>query len=408
MKNVSIGILKEGEKLRDTRTPLTPSNCKTLLDQYPNLTIKVHPCDFRGYRDEEFIEAGVEVSEKLDDCNILLGVKEVPLNELISNKKYLFFSHTIKKQEYNRELLQEILKRNIQLIDYECLTHENGVRIIGFGHFAGVVGTYNGFLTWGKRTGQFDLKPAHQCLDYSELKENIRNIALEPLKIILTGSGRVAQGSLEVIELMKIRKVSPEEFLGQEFDEPVYVQLDVKELYEKSSGEDYELNDFFNDPTDYVSLFKPYTKACDLLINSIYWNPKAPISFSEEDTKESDFNISVIADISCDIKGAIPITLKASSIKNPVFGYDPATQSETAPFQKNCIDIMSVENLPNELPRDASQEFGNALIGNVMDHLINNGDDPIITRATITKNGDLTENFEYLRDFVEVEEKQSV
>jgi len=409
MRNVSIGILKEGEKLRDTRSPLTPSNCQTLLGKYSNLKIKLHPCNFRSYKNEEYASIGVEVSDNLDDCDILLGVKEVSIDELISNKKYLFFSHTIKKQEYNRELLKEILNKNIQLIDYECLTYENGTRIIGFGHFAGVVGTYNGFLTWGKRTGRFDLKPAHQCLDYSALKEHIDNITLKPLKIIVTGSGRVALGSLEVLKLMGIRQVSPEEFLSEQNDEAVYVQLDVKELYGKLSGADYELNDFFTDPTNYISLFEPYTKVCDLMINSIFWNPKAPVYFSEEDTKNEDFNISVIADISCDIKGAIPITLKATSIEDPVFGYNPLTQSETAPFQENCIDIMSVENLPNELPRDASQEFGNALINNVLDPLImNENDSPVISRASITKNGNLTENFEYLSEFVEAEENQSV
>lgn len=403
MKKVKLGIIKEGRIPPDLRTPLTPSNCKDLLEKYSDLEIYLQPCSYRCYTKTEYEKTGVIVQQDLSNCDILLGIKEVPVNELIPGKTYLFFSHTIKKQVRNQELLAQIIRKKIRLIDYEALTYDNGVRIIGFGKFAGIVGTHNGFIAWGNKTGTYKLKPAHQCKDYNELKLQYKSFTLPPFKIVLTGSGRVSNGALELLEFLKIKKITPEQFLSKNFNEAVYVQLDIHELYSLKNDSQWNDAEFFNHPEKFISLFKPYTESCDLLINGIYWSPKAPILFSLEEMKSKNFRIKVIADITCDIEGSIPCTYKATTIEDPVFGYEPLTNKIVSPYQNNAIDIMAVDNLPCELPRDASAMFGQSLIKDVLKYLINAPDNPIISRATITRNGDLTPRFEYLRGFLELQ-----
>ena len=400
MSKIKLGIVREGKSPPDKRVPLTPQQCKELLNNYPWIEIYIQPGKFRCYSDEEYENPGLELREDLSNCDILLGIKEVLAKDLITGKKYLFFSHTIKEQPYNKKLLQTILEKNIQLIDYECLTNRKGFRTLGFGRYAGIVGAYNGIIAFGKRKGLFDLKSAHLCRDKMEMEEQLREIDLANIKIVLTGEGRVAGGAKETLDVLNIRKVTPKEYLNGQFDEPVFCQLGVTEYNESLDGKSKDESDFFAHPENYKSAFLPYTKVSDMLLSCHFWDPKAPVLFTKEDMRDSDFKISVIADISCDINGSVPTTLRASTIDEPFYGYNTITGEVDAPYGKRTVTVMAVDNLPNELPRDASEGFGKELIEEVFPSLFGEDTEGIIERGTITRGGELTENFKYLANYV--------
>ena len=397
---MKIGIIREGKIPHDKRVAFTPEQCTEITERFPETSLIVQPSAHRCIADELYKNEGLPLQEDLSSCDILFGIKEVPVDELLENKSYLFFSHTIKKQPHNRKLLRTVLERNIRLIDYETLTWSNGSRVLGFGRFAGIVGAHNGFITWGKKHSTFNLKPAYQCANYKEMVDQYANIQLPPLKIVLTGDGRVAHGCLELLDKLGIREVTPREFLEQTFSEPVYVHLVPEDFYAQKDGAVWDKADFYHNPENYVSTFKPYTRVCDLMLNAIFWNERIPRFFSLEDMKARDFKIKVIADISCDINGSIPATLKDTSIEDPVFGYHPLSETMVAPYQPNAIDIMAVSNLPCELPYDASDAFGDQLLKHVLGNLLLNDSDGMIERATIAQNGKLMPRFAYLADYV--------
>ncbi len=400
MKKFTLGILREGKIPPDHRVPLIPEHCQQLLEQYPELRIWVQPSPIRCFPESEFEAAGCEIREDLSACDVLMGVKEVPITRLLEGKTYLFFSHTIKKQAYNRGLLQAMIEKHIRMVDYEVITFEHGKRAVAFGHFAGVVGTHNGLRAYGQRTGTFSLKAAHDCHDYAELRALYTGITLPPVKIAVTGTGRVGAGALELLHLAGVKPVTVDEYLFQEFDEAVYVELRSKDLYRHKNNRPFESTHFHEFPGEYVSVFNPFTSVTDLLINTIYWDPKAPIFFTKEDMRQIDFRIKTIADITCDINGSIPSTIRASDIEKPFYGYDVITESETEPFRPDSIDVMAVDNLPCELPKDASREFSYNLVQYVMDKLIRDPQNPMLQRASICENGALTSRFSYLEDYV--------
>ncbi len=416
-----IALIREGKTPPDRRVALTPTQCEEVLDKYritdESFEILVQPSPIRCFSDEEYKEAGCKITEDISEASILLGVKEVPKPQLIKGKTYLFFSHTIKKQPYNRDLLQKIIEKNVRLIDYEVLTNEAGQRVIAFGRYAGIVGAYNGILTYGKRFGLFDLKPANECFDMDEMWSEFEKVKLPNIKIAVTGGGRVAKGSVEVLEGMNIKEVSPTDYLNNKYDEAVFTRLRSRDYhYKKGTAKDnkeFELRDFYDNATDYESHFSDFTQKTDLLIAAAYWNPKSPVLFTKDEMKQNDFKIKVIADITCDIEGSIPSTNRASTIAEPFYDYNPETESEEKPFsdEKN-VTVMAVDNLPCELPRNASKDFGRELIDQVLPYLLfednplylkehNFTDGNRIDRANLTREGKLTKEFEYLRDYLE-------
>ena len=398
---MKVGIIREGKNKSDSRVPLTPQQCRYLLEQEEDLQIFVQPSLERCFSDEEYESQGIPLRENLAECELLLGVKEVPLAMLLPNKTYLFFSHTIKKQPYNRELLRSILHQKIRLIDYECLQDEFGQRVIAFGRWAGIVGAHNAILTWGKRSREFKLKPMHKCQNWAEAQTYYQNLPLSKLKLVVTGEGRVAKGATEVLDLMKIKRIAPQAFRSRNFNEPVYTQLTVKEMYRQKGETTFDTIHYYQHPEQYESIFEPYTHKANVMLNGIYWDRRIPVFFSKEDMKREDFTIRVIADVTCDLapNSSIPSTLRASSIAEPIYGYDPILERETKPFQSHCIDVMAVDNLPNELPRDASEDFGNQLIAKVWSQL-NQSDSRMIYEGTIALDGNLNKPYEYLRDYV--------
>jgi hypothetical protein len=330
-----------------------------------------------------------------------MGVKEVPVENLLEGKSYVFFSHTIKKQEHNRKLLQTVLKKNIRLLDYEILTDKKGMRLIGFGRYAGIVGAYNGFLTYGKRYGLYDLKPAHSCADKIEMFKELKKVQLPNIKIAVTGNGRVANGVLEIMEELGIRRLSVDEYLNKSYEESCYVQLTPGDYNKHKEGLKFDLFHFFKKPKDYHGNFKRFCNHTDLLISAAFWDPKAPVLYTLEDMKEDDFKIKVIADITCDIGGSIPSTIRASTINDPHYDFNPYTNEEESPFSGDQnVTMMAVDNLPNELPKDASREFGGHLVNRILDYVIKADREGIIERATIAEDGQLKERFNYLEDYV--------
>lgn len=396
---MKIGVVREGKLPHDKRVAFTPEQCVLINSIFPGVEVVVQPSDWRCYTNDEYTAKGVHLQENLEDCDILVGIKEVPKPDLIAGKKYLFFSHTIKKQPHNKELLQTVLKKNIQLIDYECLTDEEFNRIIGFGYYAGIVGAYNGILGYGKKYKLFDLKPAHLCYDKKELKEELEKVNLTNIKIIVTGNGRVANGAVELLGALNIRRITPYEFTHYFYREATYVQLHSQNYNEKLDGSQWNTLEFYKHPERFRSTFPKYTRDCDLLIHCSFWDPKAPVLFSKEDMKAPDFRISVIADVTCDINGSIPSTIRPSSIEDKFYGYNPQTAAEDEAFSNQTITVMAVDNLPCELPRSASEDFGKELIEKVLPSLLVKDTNGLIKRGSITQNGRLMPRFDYLKDY---------
>ncbi|HEV8283606.1 MAG TPA: NAD(P)-dependent oxidoreductase [Chitinophagaceae bacterium] len=393
-----IGLIKEGKIPADNRVSLTPAQCKWIHKNFDSVKIVAQSSATRCFSDREFLMAGVEVVEDLSGCDILLGIKEVPVEELIPEKIYLFFSHTKKKQPRNQKLLQSILNKQITLIDYECLEHEDGQRIIGFGFFAGVVGAHNGMMAYGNRTGSYQLERVYKQRSFRELIHTYFGLKLPNVKIVVTGSGRVAHGVVEIMNLMEVVEVEPDEFLAKNFSYPVYTQLKGAELYEHKLNKNYSREHFHLHPEEYQCKFLPYASVSDILMNGVYWEKDVPRLFDRMDAQNDNFKIRTIADIADDTGGSVPINLGDQTIDDPVYGVDRKTLEKTAPYLPSSIDIMAVGNLPNELPRDASRYFGEQLIKYVLPDLLSSGSE-ILNKATIVKKGKLTKYFEYLRDY---------
>lgn len=397
---LKIGLIREGKIPADNRVALAPLQCKWIQEN-KQISIVVQPSESRSFKDREYVAAGITVTEDLQDCDVLLGIKEVPVDMLIEDKTYLFFSHTKKMQSYNQKLLQTIIKKNITLIDYECLEHADGTRLIGFGFFAGVVGAHNGMMEYGNRTGDYYLERVYKQKNFQQLIHSYFGLKIPNLKIAVTGSGRVAHGILEIMNLMGIHEVEPDEFKSTRFQYPVYVQLKGANLYVNTESGQYDRQEFHHFPERYKCLFADYLTETDILMNGVYWQEKIPRLFEMEDMKRDDFRIKTIADISDDKDGSVPCNLGDATIEDPVYGVDKITGSRTVPYLPGSVDIMSVGNLPNELPKDASRYFGEQLIKFIIDGLYHK-DSKIIDDATIVDNGKLSSRYDYMKEYAGV------
>lgn len=399
MKKVCLGLLRETKTPPEKRVAFTPEQCRSLMEsgQYG---VCVQPSPHRCYSDSEYADAGVCLREDLSACDFLFGIKEVKPEFILPRKRYFIFSHTIKKQPHNRAMLRAFMDKGCTLIDYECLRDISGQRILGFGFHAGLVGAYNGIRAYGLRYGLFDLKPAYLCRDYAEMKQQLACVKLPPVKIILTGDGRVAHGVVELLEELNIKKVGETAFLTREFFEPVFCKINYDTYYMHTGGRAFDKKHFREHPEEYVSDFMRFARVSDILITGHYWDSRSPVLFTRENMTDPGFKIKVIADITCDINGSIPSTIRASEIENPFYGYDPFTGRETPPFEERSVTVMAVDNLPCEIPRDASHYFGNELSVKVLPLLL--GEDPfhVIEKATIVKEGRLTPAYAYLEDYV--------
>jgi saccharopine dehydrogenase (NAD+, L-lysine-forming) len=401
-RTLKIGILRETRNPPDRRVPLTPPQIVALEELYPNVEFFVQPSDYRCYSNEEYEYLDIPLREDLRDCDILMGVKEIDRRTFIQGKTYLFFAHVAKQQPHNLDMFREMAGKGNTLIDYEYLTTEKGQRLVAFGRHAGIVGAYNGLRARGIKTNRFKLRPAYQCHDLDEMWAGLRKIELKPgLKILVTGEGRVSNGIVETLNVANIVQVNPEDYLEREFDVPVFCQIGPEHYTHRIDRSKFSFDHFVKFPHEYESDFLKYTPVTDILMTGHFWDPRSPVFFSKEDMKKPDFRISVIADISCDVNGPIPSTLRATTISDPFYGYNPHLEIEEPAFSRPTnITVMSIDNLPGELPRDASQEFGKQLISSALHDLFSENKSPMIERATILQGGRLTPKYEYLNEYL--------
>lgn len=397
---MKFGIIREGKTPPDKRVVFSPQDLLTFKNTYPQAQFKVETSPIRIFKDEEYAALGFNVSDDMTDCDVLFGVKEVPVEQLIADKTYFFFSHTIKKQPYNKKLLQACLQKNITLIDHETLIDENGHRLIGFGKYAGIVGAYNAFRAFGIKFELFNLKKAEELKSQKDLIQHLNRNFLPPIKIVLTGTGKVGHGAKEILDGMKIKQVSVDQFLNKEFDVPVYVQIDVEDYYRKIDGTEGSGDDFKQNPLKYESDFEKFTKVADIFIAGHFYKDGSPQILTREMLNGVHNNIKIVADISCDINGPVACTLRASTIADPIYGYYPREDKEVPFNHPAAIVVMAVDNLPCELPKDASEGFGKVFLDKIIPAFFNNDKDHILNRATICKNGKLTERFYFLDDYV--------
>ncbi len=398
---MQFGIIQERKTPPDHRVVLSPTRCQFVLQHFPKARIIVEPSPIRVFADEEYRELDIEVASKMEECDVLLGVKEVPISALIPNKKYFFFSHTIKKQPYNRDLLRAILEKNIELYDHEVITNPKGQRLVAFGRYAGIVGAYNGIRAYGLKFKQFELPKAEDLKDQAALIAALRKIQLPNIKILLTGRGRVGNGAREMLDAMGLKKIGVGDYLNHDFEEPVYCQIDASEYNKRKDGVRGNKADFFAHPEAYRSDFFRFAQVTDLFIAGHFYGDGAPYLYTREDVKQPDFKIKVVADISCDIDGPVATTIRPSTIAAPLYGYHPEMEKEVDYLHPEAIAVMAVDNLPAELPRDASDGFGEAFAKAVIPAFFNGDKDGILERARMTKNGKLTPRYSYLKDFVE-------
>ena len=401
---MKFAIIKERKNPPDRRVVLSPEACQRLSKTFPKATIEIESSEIRVFKDSAYNKLGFKIANDVSNNAILLGVKEVPIEALIPNKSYFFFSHTIKKQPYNRKLLKAILDKNITFYDHETITNANGQRLVAFGRYAGIVGAYNGFRAYGLKNDLFKLPKAETRLDQKDLIASLNKIKLPNIKIVLTGKGRVSNGAKEMLDAMHIKEISPNDYLTNSFNEPVYTQLDVLDYNKRKDGKVIDMYDFFDNPTAYDSSFMRFARVSDFYIACHYWDKKAPFIFSREEAKSDDFNIKVIADVSCDIDGPVASTIRASTIANPIYGYDPFGEKEVDYNDENAIAVMAVDNLPCELPNDASVGFGENFLEYVIPSFFNGDENGVLERAKMTENGKLTERYTYLQDYVDGKE----
>ena len=403
----NIGIVRESRN-DENRTPLVPEHIKKYKESNPNINFIIQPSNSRCFSDEEYELCGAKINENLNECSIIFGVKEIDPNILINNRTYLFFSHTFKinKQQKNiekhkKDLLLSILNKKITLIDYENIRGKNGTRCLGFGRFAGIVGCYNTLNLLLKVLGKQSLASAYKINDYERLVLNLKNLYFPKTKILVTGDGRVAKGVIELLNQTNIKAVSKKDFLEKKFDQPIFCNLETKDYVTNNSSTNFNLEHFIDNPQDYSSSALQYLKETDILISAHYWDPSSPKIFENEDLKDLQ-NLKIVGDITCDINGSVPTTIRSTTIEEPNYWIERYTLKEIDE-NNDGIAVMAVDNLPSELPRDSSTEFSEGIIKEVLPFLLKE-DDGRILNGTITTDGSFLEKYNYLNDYIRINE----
>ncbi len=403
----TIGVIRESRP-DENRAPLVPEHIEKLKNKYPSLRILVQPSSNRCFTDEEYKNCGADIKDDLTNCSIIFGVKEIDTKFLINNKTYVFFSHTYKlnKETLNnaqgtpgmdkKELLKSVLEKKIKLIDYENIRDKNSKRYLGFGRFAGIVGCYNTLNLCLENFKKQPLARAYKINSYERVINNLKNLYFPKMKILVTGDGRVAKGVIEVLRQTNIKEVSKEEFKNDNFDNPIFCNLETKDYVKSNSIKEFDLNHFIENPKKYISNALEYLRSADVFISAHYWDPASPKIFEKKNINELN-KLRVIGDITCDVDGSVPTTIRSSTIENPNFYIDKNSYKEIN--NNDGLAIMAVDNLPSELPRDSSKEFGNGIVSEVIPYILND-DDGRILNATITINGSFLKKYNYLNDYI--------
>ncbi|MEN9445375.1 MAG: hypothetical protein RIS47_2266 [Bacteroidota bacterium] len=402
MKELYIGILRETKNPPERRTPLPPASAALLMRKYPFVHLVIQPSEIRAFSNQEYEAVGVLLQEDLQECDFLLGVREPAPNTLLANKSYFFFSHTAKKQEANKQLLRKCIEKKITLHDYEFLYDRDGRRIVSMGYWAGIVGCYNAFRAVGEKYGTFELKPASQCNSVSDLYAALASVYLpKSYKIVMTGGGKVSQAVIDVFQNIGIEKITPQHFLKYRGLEAVFTQLDPWHYSQQKSGEAFDLDHYFRCPSAFESKFAEYGNNADMLITAHYWPAGGPRLLEPADFASGEFSLQIIADISCDLNGPLPSTLRVSTIESPFYGFHKTDAVEVAPFSENAVTVMAIDNLPAEMPRAASEDLGKSLVDVFFPIFLGSSSVRLIENSIICSNGVLSERFGYLQSWLD-------
>jgi len=425
--NKTIGIRREDKNKWEVRVPIIPDAVKLIKDKWGINSI-VQPYATRAFKDEEYLKDGAEINEDLLKADIIFAVKEVPINLLLENKTYLFFSHTIKGQSYNMPLLKALLNKKCTLIDYECIKDNKGRRLVFFGKYAGLAGMIDALHGLGKRLDYYGkkspflhIKPAYEYLDLEDAELHIKNIAAEivengllyPLVFGFAGYGNVSKGAQEIFDLLPNEVITPEDLIKNKnnLENKIYKVIFEEKHMVRPINNDYlfDLKDYYKNPNNYESKFEDYLPYINVLINAIYWDARYPRLVTKQYLKENDIsNFFIISDISCDIDGAIEITHKSTKPDEPAYTYNPKNNSFIDGYSGQGIVNMAVDNLPCELPRDSSVAFSNSLFPFIKEiaHADYSNDFSdldlcnSIKNAIITHKGELTPQYKYLEKYL--------
>ncbi len=432
--NSIIGIRREDKNEWERRVPLIPKHIYEFKKQYGIKTI-IQPSKIRVYSDDEYRDAGAVVAEELSNCPIVFAVKEIPIHLFEKNKTYIFFSHTIKGQKYNMPLLKKMMDLKCTLIDYERIVNGRGFRLVFFGRYAGLAGMIDTLWALGQRLKSKNIdspfNEIRQTIHYKnhlpEIKEHLSEIgkkigqngipkSITPVIVGFAGYGNVSKGAQEILDILPVKEISPNEIKGV-YEDPsnkciykvVFKEHDM--VQPKASSDSFELQDYYKHPEKYESVFEKYIPDLTILMNCIYWDKMYPRLVTKEflnKTNAEDLKLQVIGDISVDINGAIEFTEKSTEPDNPVYVYDPKKDMITDGCSGPGVAIMAVDNLPCELPRESSHEFSDSLYKFVPD--IAKADftkdfescklPPEIKSAVILYNGKLTADYQYINKFL--------
>lgn len=430
-----IGIRHEDKYKMERRAPLTPGQVEKLVKQ-KKLDFVVQSSAKRVFSEDEYLQAGAEVAEDLKKCSVIFGVKEMPIEFFEKGKTYVFFSHVIKGQSYNMPMLKQMMELKCNLIEYEKVVDEQGKRLIFFGRYAGLAGMINSLWALGLRLKDYrlgtKLSKLKQAKDYHSLNEAKEAVSLvgqqiaedgitselRPYVVAFTGYGNVSQGAQEILNWLPVKEITPEKLLTLHQrkklpDNLIYkVVFKEEDLVERIDGTPFDLQDYYTHPENYRGKFEQYLPYISVLINCVYWDPKYPRLVTKQAIKKLFANgrpkLTVIGDISVDVEGSIECTLKPATIEKPIYIYDPETETISDGHDKDGMLVMAVDILPAELPRDASESFGEVLINFVkpiadadFDELFEDLDLPrAIKKALILHNGELTPEYTYLEKYL--------
>ena len=427
-----LGIMKETKNRWERRVPLNPQTVKNLTDQGYQVTIQ--PSETRIYKNEAYLNAGAELNEDLSNCDLIMGVKEIPITGIIPGKPHLFFSHTIKGQDYNMPLLQHVLDNGSTLMDYEKIINSEGKRLVFFGKFAGNAGMVDALWAAGQRylqeygieTPFLKVKQSYQYESLQQCLEELQEIGKEierdglpaeicPFNICLLGYGNVSIGCQEILKAFPITEVEPDSLADLEINHKsnsMYLAVIKEEhLVEKKDGSEFSLSDYFVNGIEYKSKMEQYLPYCTMYMSGIYWASGYPVFLKNSELGKlqgKQQKLIMIGDITCDIEGSIEATRKVTMPDNPVFIYNPETDGLTDGFKGAGFAVCAIDNLPCEFPQEASDFFNSRLAEFVPAMLDNDYSQPIANStlptemqpAVIARLGKLEDRYQYLEEFL--------
>ena len=434
---IRFGIRREDKNPWERRVPIIPSHVREILQNFP-LELWMQPSSIRAFTDQDFIAEGAKIEEDLSFCSVVFAVKEIPLDFFLNGKTYMFFSHTIKGQRDNMPMLKKMMDLKCTLIDYEKVVDEKGQRLIFFGTQAGQAGMIDTLWSFGQRLKNLGMRTpfenarlAHQYGSLVDAKESIKKMgwdihnqgidpSLTPMICGFAGYGHVSQGAQEIFDLLPYEEVSPldlESFYkkGNYTSNKVYKVIFKEEhmVKPRSASRKFLLQEYYDHPEKYRSVFESYIPFLSILVNCVYWAPKYPHFVTKKFLrelweKENPPRLRVIGDISCDVEGAVECTLHATNPGEPVYVYDPIEQKAMRGIKGRGVVVMAIDNLPAELSLESSLFFSDALLPFVpaiamadFSGDFKDCDLPYpIKKAVILYKGEFTPEYEYMKEYI--------